>query len=451
MNYKRLIVILILFIFLGCAHGQVGLRTDQSVNVSKTRVELFVMSQCPYSVEAEKVIIPVIDRFRDKIDFRIYFIAYEADEARERLDGEIEEEDTIGDTGEGKCRGVPHLEPGARFYSLHGMPEVEEDMRQMVMMKHYPEKFMDYLLYRAENYASNDWESAAVRAWMNIDHIQQMIRQPETEDLFGVNIRKSHEMKIESSPTLMINGKIHKGPIDQFTLSRYICKNSSRCKECKDIPACGTDKDCQSENKVGLCLNQNTRQARCQFGSPVDIQLTIIREEIKPDEGDDQVVSYSRSLFPRISIKELDYLDKQADELINKYHINVLPAYLYGDDIDKALRFIRIEDMLLKREDAYLINPKYLARAYYPDREDKPGQVDLFIESLSKEGNHIEKELMNNPSFSDLNIKVHFWARKEETKAPENEGLAVLRMSASADQSNILYLAPQQPQITFKS
>lgn len=74
-------------------------------------------------------------------------------------------------------------------------------------MKYYPERFLDYLLYRAENYSTVEWEAAAAKAWLDIDQIKTLMEGPEGEQLFQENIKRAMELKIDSSPTLLIDGK----------------------------------------------------------------------------------------------------------------------------------------------------------------------------------------------------------------------------------------------------
>jgi hypothetical protein len=52
-------------------------------------------------------------------------------------------------------------EKGTELASMHGNAEVEEDIRQACVVKHYPKKhqFMDYLTCRAADYKSPLWET----------------------------------------------------------------------------------------------------------------------------------------------------------------------------------------------------------------------------------------------------------------------------------------------------
>ncbi len=277
-------IILSLLFFISCQHGNrtaidtmpAMISSDQP---SKISLELFVMSKCPFGVEVEKTIIPLLDKFNEQVDFHLYFIAQSAEdflEDTEEREKDLDEAPNFPnppiDEGEGLCHGEARYE-GGNFVSLHGQSEVEEDIRQVVIMKYYPEKFKDYLLYRAENYDTDDWEEAAARAWINIDYVRQISESDEGERLFEENISRSQELNIKSSPILLVNNKRLKGPINLYTLSRNICSSISRHEQCKDVPVCGGDLDCFAAGKAGLCQNPDTPQARCRFADPVDISL----------------------------------------------------------------------------------------------------------------------------------------------------------------------------------
>lgn len=71
----------------------------------KPRVELFVMSHCPYGTQIEKGLLPVLDLLGDKIDFYLKFCDY----------------------------------------AMHGEVEVKEQLNQYCIQKDEPEKLNDYL------------------------------------------------------------------------------------------------------------------------------------------------------------------------------------------------------------------------------------------------------------------------------------------------------------------
>lgn len=140
----------------------------------KTTVALVVVSMCPYGVKAEQALIPVFRDFEGELDVRLHFIGSEKKDA-----------------------------PG-QFESMHGVAELEENMRQAVMAKYEPDKLYDYLL-RAKT-LKGSWEESARKVGMDTGKIQRVVKSPEAVELYRANIRRSQELKAYGSPTLYVNG-----------------------------------------------------------------------------------------------------------------------------------------------------------------------------------------------------------------------------------------------------
>lgn len=71
----------------------------------KPKVELFVMSYCPYGLQMEKAYLPAWDLLKDKADIDLKFVSY----------------------------------------AMHGLKEIEENTRQYCIQQQQPAKFRDYL------------------------------------------------------------------------------------------------------------------------------------------------------------------------------------------------------------------------------------------------------------------------------------------------------------------
>ena len=150
----------------------------------KPQVELFVMSYCPYGVTAEEELLPFFRKYGDTIDFKLRFIANEADDT----DGEL------------------------AFTSLHGAAEVFEDLRQMVIAELYPDKFFDYLLCRA-SHLQGAWVKCARELGLDIDRITREIETERARQRFLEDVRRTEELNVRGSPTLVIDGRIISGNI----------------------------------------------------------------------------------------------------------------------------------------------------------------------------------------------------------------------------------------------
>lgn len=150
-------------------------------------LELFVMSYCAFGIEAEKNIIPIVKKFSDKIDFKLRFIA--------------EEKDTVSSKD---------ITP---FVSLHGYPEVAENIRQLLIAQEYPDKYLDYLLCRGKK-LNKSWENCAKKLGIDVEKIEHLFGMPEAEQLFRENIKRSAELGIKASPTIFVDG--HQFPTNQL-------------------------------------------------------------------------------------------------------------------------------------------------------------------------------------------------------------------------------------------
>ena len=146
--------------------------------MGKPTLELFVMSYCPYGVQAEEKLIPIVKEFGDKIDFKLRFIA--------------QEKESIS------------LKDITPFTSLHGYPEVAENIRQLLIAKEYPDKYLDYILCRGKK-LNQSWEVCAQKLDIDVEKIQKLFDSPEAEQLFRENIKRASELGIKASPTILVD------------------------------------------------------------------------------------------------------------------------------------------------------------------------------------------------------------------------------------------------------
>ncbi|HNZ86435.1 MAG TPA: hypothetical protein PLD95_01705 [bacterium] len=157
-------------------------------------LDLFVMSQCPYGTEALNAMKEVLSNFKDKINFKIHYIASET------------------------SSGV--------FDSLHGQPEVDEDIRGLCAMKYYPDnyKYMDYIwCVNAEmekDPTNYKWENCA----KNFPKIKECFSSEEGKKLLSENIKLSNELEIGASPTWIANNRYEFSGIDSETIKANFCQ-----------------------------------------------------------------------------------------------------------------------------------------------------------------------------------------------------------------------------------
>jgi hypothetical protein len=190
------------------------------VKSARPSVELFVMSYCPFGVQAETAMAPVIDLLGKKADIRVRYIV------------------TVnGNTVDS-------------IKSLHGLVEAKEDLRQLCIAKYYPESLWPYLSDYNKNCQTTlkDAASAAAcganaTAKLGIDNQKIEACASGSE---GIGLLKADEaittsLRITGSPTLMMNGQKYAG---QRTADAYL---QGICDRFEAPPAeCGTNLSAQT-------------------------------------------------------------------------------------------------------------------------------------------------------------------------------------------------------------
>ena len=172
------------------------LLTTRTARVGKPTLELFVMSYCPYGVQAEEKVLPIVKEFGDQIDFKLQFIAQEKKE--------------------------PSAQDLTPFTSLHGYPEVAENIRQLLIAREYPDRYLDYILCRGKK-LDKSWEDCAEKYGIDVAKIQALFNRPEAEQLFRENIKRAAALGIKASPTILVDGH-------QFRANQLLRASGTPCE-----------------------------------------------------------------------------------------------------------------------------------------------------------------------------------------------------------------------------
>ena len=172
------------------------LLTSRIARMGKPTLELFVMSYCPFGVQAEEKLIPIVKEFGNKIDFKLQFIAQEKE--------------------------APSAQDITPFTSLHGYPEVAENIRQLLIAQEYPEQYLDYILCRGKK-LDKSWEDCAEKLDIDVVKIQELFDSSEAEQLFRENIKRAVELGVRASPTIFVDGH-------QFRANQLLRASGTPCQ-----------------------------------------------------------------------------------------------------------------------------------------------------------------------------------------------------------------------------
>ena len=256
--------------------GAQGSAVDgKGANPGAVAVELYVMSQCPYGVQAEDAFKAVVDKFGGDIDFKVEFIGQEKDGA---------------------------------LTSMHGPKEVKGDLVQACAMKHAPAKWYDMMLCQNKNMREVDtnWEACSSTLGINVEAIRTCADGEEGKSLLATSFKKAAEKGARGSPTIMIGGKKHEGGRRAPDLMKAICNAYSGAKPaaCSDIP---------ESPKVNVTLLGDKRCAEC---------------DTKRMEG--QV----RQKVANPVITTLDYTTPEGKKLFDAIKPVNLPAMVFDGTLD---------------------------------------------------------------------------------------------------------------------
>lgn len=141
----------------------------------KPKVDLYLMSFCPYGNKAEDTMKPVYELLKNKVDFNFRYIV-----------------SSNGDT----------------INSLHGEPEVLQNEREACVMKYFgKDKWMNFATYVNKNCGSDGacWEAGIKSVGLNPVKISACVKA-EGSALMKADEKISTDAGATGSPTMLING-----------------------------------------------------------------------------------------------------------------------------------------------------------------------------------------------------------------------------------------------------
>ncbi|MEA3354954.1 MAG: hypothetical protein U9Q63_00500 [Patescibacteria group bacterium] len=205
----------------------------------KPKVELFVMTYCPYGLQTQKAIVPVMELLGDKADIVIRFVSY----------------------------------------VMHGKEEIEENLRQYCIGK---EQKSEYIKYLRCFLALNDTVSCQEKAGVDTEKLQSCYSA--SDEKFGVmkafndksswlngrysqfNVDKflNDQYKIKGSPALVINGQVVNSPRSSDGLKQIICSAfNSPPKECQE--KLNTNQEKPGAGEIGAGVDEEpASEGECQ-------------------------------------------------------------------------------------------------------------------------------------------------------------------------------------------
>ena len=175
----------------------------------RPKVEVFVMSHCPYGTQIEKGILPVLKTLGDKIDFELKFCSY----------------------------------------AMHGEKELQEQLRHYCIQKEEPDKLESFLNCFLE---ADESDKCVAEVGVNSSKLASCVAAADKEykvmenfnnkdtwlngrfPIFDVHKEDNEKYAIAGSPGLVINGKKVQSERDSKSLLETVCSGfTEQPEECK--------------------------------------------------------------------------------------------------------------------------------------------------------------------------------------------------------------------------
>lgn len=203
------------------AESQDSDQAGQPENINKSdrpEIDLYVMSFCPYGNQSEQAMIPAAKLLKDEADIELHYVIYS----------------NYGDGGPNYC-----LDEEAKYCSMHGIQELNQDIRELCVQKYQPERLWDFVDVVNQNcdYQNVDscWEDLAKQIGINIQTVKNC-QDNEALDLLAEEVALNEKYEITGSPQLIINGQEYQITRTPESYKQAICAafNSSP-EECSQV------------------------------------------------------------------------------------------------------------------------------------------------------------------------------------------------------------------------
>ena len=185
----------------------------------KPNVKFFVMSYCPFGNQAEKGLEPVYRLLKDKVEWEPHYVIY-SDYASGYPDYCLDEEN--------------------KYCSMHGIQELNEDVRELCMWKYIDhDLWWDFLMKVNDECNSRNvdtcWEPIAKELGIDTEKIKEC-QEKEAIDLLAKEVELNQKYGVRGSPTVFINDERYSGARTPEAYKKAICSGFiNPPEECQQI------------------------------------------------------------------------------------------------------------------------------------------------------------------------------------------------------------------------
>jgi predicted DsbA family dithiol-disulfide isomerase len=241
------------------------------------KVDLYVMSKCPYGVQAMDNFADVVGKLGDAVAVNIAYIG-------EEKDGKLE--------------------------SMHGETEVKGDTLELCAADLKPEKQLEFISCLNADWHNlpDGWEKCATKAGLDPAAMKTCADGAKGTALLKASFEKSQKDGAQGSPTIKIDGEDYKGGRLARDITRFICdKHGDKMPACAKLPP------------------------------PATVEVIAITDPRCGEKCDPKMVFDSlKEVFAGLKTTVYNWgADPQAEAIAKEVGATMVPIFLFNDTLDK--------------------------------------------------------------------------------------------------------------------
>jgi glutaredoxin len=264
----------------------------------RVRLDMYVMSKCPYGAEALRAARRVVSQLGQSVELSLDYI-------------------------------VEHK--GGRFDSLHGQSEVTGNIQQLCAIKyHSRDKWLKFIDCVSEDFQAipSNYETCAVQAKLDKGKMKTCVDGKEGKLLLTASAKRARALNAQGSPTIYIDGRPHAGGRSSSDLVYGACMAIQ-----KGAPALCTKLPKPIVVKAVLIEDKRCKERSCdEFG--IKMQPAI-----------------RARFFPGLSVERLDWSSPRAQALYKRLGLTALPSWIFAKGVKKARKYDQISRFLTETKD----------------------------------------------------------------------------------------------------
>lgn len=202
---------------------------DDMPKVEKPKIEVYYMSYCPFGIQAIRGVAPAMELFGSAVEFEPHYVIYE----------------------NYRGGGPDYCIDDGKLCSMHGIAELNEDIRQACTWKYEKDKFWDYTLCTMNDCSLSNietcWKTCADKYKVNKEKIETCLKE-EAITLMTKEKELNDKLGVRGSPTLFINGESYTGGRSAEDFKQGIC-----CGFNEEPEECRTTLGTTTQKATGSC------------------------------------------------------------------------------------------------------------------------------------------------------------------------------------------------------